>query len=457
MLHDDDPVTTAAADPATYVWHDPIVYRRLHEESAAAWLGTIDFLRESEAVDESLLDEAEALVASAEALDPDVFSATWVHPLCFGWSFALYEAAEQRNEPRLAQALHRMHLVAAASALARGDGVEFRHPVPLAKHAVLPGLPAVLEVEPGGLLAGVAGHELLLVRGDQHARLDSRKAGTALGVTLRPRHRVGVGRLAVDLLPEAFFGAETGMGDSADALGDAAFHALHAPLVNDAFALVQQHQASTFDQMVQHLRVVGLKDFDTGEYTNVSVSEAPGAFVASVYEHPYEMADIFIHEMHHNRLFALENVEPLLDLGDPWLGYSPWRNDPRPLRGLLHAVYVFLPVARYWDAVLGAGGLDDDLTAYARDQVVRTALQLRTAFTTLDTNAGWTAHGSIVRPVLEAGVIASEARAEMHELSRATPAWRIDKTGRLTHDPEGTVGASVDAHRARYEATYGVR
>ena len=121
MLHDDDPVTTAAADPATYVWHDPIVYRRLHEESAAAWLGTIDFLRESEAVDESLLDEAEALVASAEALDPDVFSATWVHPLCFGWSFALYEAAEQRNEPRLAQALHRMHLVAAASALARGE------------------------------------------------------------------------------------------------------------------------------------------------------------------------------------------------------------------------------------------------------------------------------------------------------------------------------------------------
>ncbi|MGE0192170.1 MAG: HEXXH motif-containing putative peptide modification protein [Planctomycetota bacterium] len=456
MLHDDESVATATTDPATYVWHDPIVYRRLHEESAAAWLGTIDFLRESAAVDESLLDEAESLVARAEALDPDVFSATWVHPLCFAWSFALYEAAEQRDAPRLVHALHRMHLVAAASALARADAIDLRHPVPLAARTVLPGLAAVLEVEPGAALAGVEGHDLLLVRGRERARLDSRRAGAALGVSLRPRHRVTVGPLAVDLLPEAFLGTETGMGDSAEALGDAAFHAQHAPLVQDAFALVRQHQASTFDQMVQHLRVVGLKDRDAGEYTNVSVSEAPGSFVASVYEHPYEMADIFIHEMHHNRLFALENVEPLLDPGDPWLGYSPWRDDPRPLRGLLHAVYVFLPVARYWDAVLAAGGRDDDLTAYARDQVVRTALQLRAAFTTLDANAVWTAHGSIVRPVLEAGVIASEARAAMHELSRATPAWRLDKTGRLAHDPEGTVGASVDAHRARYEATYGV-
>jgi HEXXH motif-containing protein len=452
VFHDDQVPGPVTADPHAYVWLDPIVYRRLHEESAAAWLGTIDHLAEHGGVAPALLDEAERLVAEAEAQDPEVFSQTWAHPLCFAWSFALYEAAERRDEAALGAALHQLHLVAAASALARGDDIAFTCPVPLRTLTVLPGQPCVLAAPAGTHLGGVRAGRLVLARGGQRTALAVEEPGEALGARLYLRPRIRIGALQVDLLPEALLAPETGLGESGAALSlEDGFQEEHTQLARRALELVQRHQPTTFDQMVHHLRVIALKRLADGDYTNVSVSEAPGAFVASVYAHPYEMADIFIHEFHHNRLFGLENIEPLIDLEDTWRGYSPWRDDPRPLRGLLHAVYVFQPVARYWGAVAASGEAKGDLGDYARDQVVRTALQLRTAFDTLDAHATWTAHGAIARPVLEAGVAEAAERARTLGLTPDLPAWRLDPEGRLARDRDRTVAASVAAHRAAYD------
>jgi HEXXH motif-containing protein len=59
------------------------------------------------------------------------------------------------------------------------------------------------------------------------------------------------------------------------------------------------------------------------------------------------LAEAIVHEYYHSVLHARMEVEPLLAGGDERRFYSPWREDPRPLAGLLHALYVHAGVAEF--------------------------------------------------------------------------------------------------------------
>ncbi|WP_445399802.1 HEXXH motif domain-containing protein [Streptomyces sp. LE64] len=59
------------------------------------------------------------------------------------------------------------------------------------------------------------------------------------------------------------------------------------------------------------------------------------------------------HEAQHNKLAALTHLFDLVDDRPGELFYAPWREDPRPLVGLLHGVYAHLGVARFWLRQLG--------------------------------------------------------------------------------------------------------
>jgi hypothetical protein len=55
-----------------------------------------------------------------------------------------------------------------------------------------------------------------------------------------------------------------------------------------------------------------------------------------------------VHEFQHGKLGAVLDLMPLLEPGDGGLHYSPWRDDPRPLGGLLHGAYAYLGVTDFW-------------------------------------------------------------------------------------------------------------
>lgn len=75
---------------------------------------------------------------------------------------------------------------------------------------------------------------------------------------------------------------------------------------------------------------------------NISVSSAnfPGWIVASI-DTPLYMAECLVHEASHNLLYALSRDSALFEGKSEALYYSPWRPDPRPVDGLLHACFVF--------------------------------------------------------------------------------------------------------------------
>jgi HEXXH motif-containing protein len=97
------------------------------------------------------------------------------------------------------------------------------------------------------------------------------------------------------------------------------------------------------------LSVVTPLDADRpGQGQSASAWQAYGAVASTAPSHTAGFAATLVHESQHSVLNALGDLVDLFDPADDALYYSPWRADPRPLRGLLHGCYAFLGVADFW-------------------------------------------------------------------------------------------------------------
>ncbi|MER6132192.1 HEXXH motif domain-containing protein [Streptomyces sp. NPDC001815] len=86
-----------------------------------------------------------------------------------------------------------------------------------------------------------------------------------------------------------------------------------------------------------------------------SAGEAFGGISASLPDSPSQLAATLVHEFQHIKLGALIHLEPLLYRAEKpdereELLYAPWRDDPRPLEGVLQGIYAFFGVTRFWHA-----------------------------------------------------------------------------------------------------------
>lgn len=76
------------------------------------------------------------------------------------------------------------------------------------------------------------------------------------------------------------------------------------------------------------------------------------------------MAEMLVHESHHVILGAVWDIEPLVrdddgyDQRRPFLGYAPWRDDPRPAHALLQGIYAHYGMGRFWRREYLAGSVE---------------------------------------------------------------------------------------------------
>jgi HEXXH motif-containing protein len=73
-----------------------------------------------------------------------------------------------------------------------------------------------------------------------------------------------------------------------------------------------------------------------------------GAIATSLPPSPASMAETLVHEFQHIKLGGLMDMLPLIEASDE-RGYAPWREDPRPVGGILQGVYAFTGIVRFWD------------------------------------------------------------------------------------------------------------
>ena len=84
------------------------------------------------------------------------------------------------------------------------------------------------------------------------------------------------------------------------------------------------------------------------ELDSATSPAAFGAIATSLPPSVVSMAETLIHEFQHNKLSGLMDMLPLIEPSDGY-GYAPWREDPRPMAGLLQGVYAFAGIVHFWD------------------------------------------------------------------------------------------------------------
>lgn len=94
----------------------------------------------------------------------------------------------------------------------------------------------------------------------------------------------------------------------------------------------------------------------------------------------YDLADSLIHEHRHQKLYLLSREAELVAADRPLVA-SPWREEPRPPSGLLHAAWVFVELLRFWRYVDQHAG--PDVRARAASQIATTEDRLAQAWETL--------------------------------------------------------------------------
>jgi len=94
--------------------------------------------------------------------------------------------------------------------------------------------------------------------------------------------------------------------------------------------------------------LVPLREPAAGGPASASSGWAWGAIALSLPRDPLSLAETLVHELQHLVLSAVEDLVPLVQRDEGQLYYAPWRDDPRPLTGLLQGAYAYLGVAGMW-------------------------------------------------------------------------------------------------------------
>ena len=106
------------------------------------------------------------------------------------------------------------------------------------------------------------------------------------------------------------------------------------------------------------------------------------------------MLEAILHEAMHLQLSLIERYIPLIEsTGETELYYSPWRNEPRPARGVLHGLFVFRAIYEFF-SILNTCPQSAPVNFYVNRRLERIAHEIR-SLTGFPSSAALTATGAL--------------------------------------------------------------
>lgn len=161
------------------------------------------------------------------------------------------------------------------------------------------------------------------------------------------------------------------------------------PIVDQALAIIEVWRPALAAELRMACRAIQfVRDplAHSEKIVSFSDNSVPGALYVSVWQgdrliDAYDLADSLVHEHRHQKLYLLERIAPTVAATDIAV-VSPWREDLRPPSGLLHAVFVFVELRRFWAHVRDHG--PTRLHNRAVNQLQDTDEHLALAFATLE-------------------------------------------------------------------------
>nr|WBO81651.1 HEXXH motif-containing putative peptide modification protein [Streptomyces sp. SBE_14.2] len=343
---------------------DRVLIERLRaQEGGIRLLALRDLLELAESVMADRMDRLPSVPGVRELLlraareDPEAVSTVLLHPSVSRWTSrtlrALYAPAEALSDALLDELAH-LHGVAAAAACRAG--VSFALSLPVRDgFALLPTVGAfdLRETRLRTVRVEVRDSGLTLVRrGGDNVHVT--RPSAAKHRLWRPAHRVStaVGSDSFDFVLDDIDQHRDADGPRHSLPLDASEALSWAMTARAAGALLAQVDSRRAGALAAALTAVTPRPAAPGGVVNSSSSgDAFGGIVASAPPDSTELAATLIHEFQHMKLHALLNAVALHEENEPpgdELFYAPWRDDPRPLPGLLHGVFAFFGVVDFW-------------------------------------------------------------------------------------------------------------
>jgi HEXXH motif-containing protein len=295
-----------------------------------------------------------ALLAATQQSAPDVVTELLLHPTVGGWLAHCLRRlrGSVHDEAPVENDLGHVGAIAAAAALRANTNFVIQVPS-RAGAVMLPtlGLVRISGLAPGEsvTVTGQTGMPATAQGGGERVALPDDRESAAPG--WMPLRRLAFGevgqRLCIyldDLDPfrDCHGSATTGPLDSGAVLRWQA-------LLDEAWSLLTQAHPGYAQGIAAGLRsIVPLRTLRPGRGTTAT---SPDSFGACVMSEPADAATLavgLVHEFQHAKLGALMDLVPLHSADRAARYYAPWRDDPRPLGGLLHGTYAFLAVTDFW-------------------------------------------------------------------------------------------------------------
>jgi len=334
----------------------------------------------------------------------------------------------------LAHHLGEFKRFALALGIIAGKDISFSEPYEASLPLAIPGTPFVRVGDTRATIAGYSQGAIEVLNPGRMLPVSDTGSTASNGLRIEVCPTINCDEVSVLLNPATFhlpgIGIPRGWTDL-----PLAFQFEHAGLVTDALSAIRRFQPWTFSHLAAGLHTIALKPHD--EFlVNVTASELPGAFVCTVPSDQYVLASSFIHEFHHNTLFGIEEQGRFFETSDQdeiegENHYSPWVDTLRPLHGILHAVYVFLPVFRFWSAILRDGSLNEARLAFARQQLAGIPAQLQIGVNQLRRHARFTPSGSMLVEAMAAEATQAQEDARAMGITLKTPVIGITTSGAL--------------------------
>ncbi len=137
-------------------------------------------------------------------------------------------------------------------------------------------------------------------------------------------------------------------------LDPADVEAWHA-LLDPAWRLIVHHLPDIADALATGLDSLAPRPASPFRMPSASTGEACGSALIALPKDAASVAATLVHEFQHIRLGSLLHLVRLHQEDPRERFYTPWRDDPRPIGGVLQGVYAFFGVTAYWRALTHAG------------------------------------------------------------------------------------------------------
>jgi hypothetical protein len=216
-------------------------------------------------------------------------------------------------------------------------------------------------------------------------------------------------------------------------LAPAEYDALRRRIHDCWHLLVRYHTPTAQAIGTGPVTLVPLTEPATGRSYSATSGWTFGAIALTPPVDALSLAVTLVHEFHHLVLGAVEDIVPLVRLTSRALCYAPWRDDPRPLGGLLQGTFAHLAMLRFWRRHRAAG--PPEHRRRAEEELARWRA------VTLDA----------ARTLVAAPDLTDAGRTIANRMHELLTSWQHEPLDESTERRAAAVGA---AHRTRWRLTH---